>query len=70
MDHGLTRDNALRAPVAKVKQRGVTQTRRTPGSWSSVALSPVSCALWPWSPGSVRVQVAGGRSVFGSDRTC
>jgi len=42
MDHGLTSNDALRASVAKVKQQGVTETRRTPGSWASVALRPVS----------------------------
>lgn len=42
MDHGLTRQNALRASVAKVKNQGVTETRGTPGSWASVALRPVS----------------------------
>jgi hypothetical protein len=45
MDHGLTWANALRAPVAKVKQRGVPETRKTPGSGLSVAMRAVSVAL-------------------------
>lgn len=50
MDHGLTRQNALRASVAKVKNQGVTETRGTPGSWASVALRPVSGGPEPWLP--------------------
>lgn len=62
MDQGLTGTNALRARVAKVKNQGVTETRKTPGSWLRGALRPVSGPLQPRLPGIPRALMPAGAS--------